>query len=122
MSDDSFQPDRFLPLTPQVFHILLSLADLDRHGYGIMKEVEERTEGRMQLGPGTLYGSIKRLRRDGLIEEVQTSSRFSERERRVYRLTDRGRAVARAETARLERLLDAAHAKRLGPAPEPSTV
>jgi len=120
MPDETKPADRFLPLTPQVFHILLSLADVDRHGYGIMKEVEERTDGRMQLGPGTLYGSIKRLRRDGLIEEVETSSRFSERERRVYRLTELGRAVARAEMARLERLLDAARATHLGAAPEPS--
>lgn len=120
MPDDPTAADRFLPLTPQVFHVLLSLADRDRHGYGIMKEVEERTDGRTQLGPGTLYGSIKRLRRDGLIEEVETSSRFSERERRVYRLTELGRAVARAETARLERLLDGARAKPLGGVPEPA--
>jgi len=116
MRDETPDPQSFLPLTLQVFHVLLSLADRDRHGYGIMKEVEERTDGRVQLGPGTLYGSIKRLRRSGLIEEVEASARFSERERRVYRLTPLGRRVAQAEMLRLERLLEGARANLAAPA------
>jgi DNA-binding PadR family transcriptional regulator len=110
MRDAPPDPLEFLPLTVQVFHILLSLADRDGHGYGIMKEIDERTEGSVQLGPGTLYGSIKRLRRSGLIEEVQATARFSDRERRVYRLTPFGRRVAQEETLRLERLAAGARA------------
>ena len=109
--------DAMLPLTPQVYQILLALADGERHGYAIMQEVEERSEGRMRLGAGTLYGAIKRLRQLGLIEELAAGSEAEESRRRTYGLTSRGRAVAVAETQRMERLVEAARSKRLVPRP-----
>lgn len=110
--------DRHLPLTPAVFHILLALADGERHGYAIMQEVEETTEGRVAMGPGTLYGSIKRLLRAGLIEESdeRPDPAIDDRRRRYYRLTELGRRVAEAEAARLEETVADARAKRLLPA------
>lgn len=107
-----------MPLTPAVFHILLSLGDGAKHGYAIMGEVEERTDGAVRLGPGTLYGAIRRLRERGLIEEVDEPAGESSDDdrRRYYRLTGEGRAVAAAEAARLERLVGAARRKRLLPA------
>ena len=101
---------RQLPLSPQVLHILLALADGECHGYGIMQEVEERTGGEVRLGPGTLYGAIRRLREDGLIEEQPGP----DERRRIYRLTSYGREVARLEVERLEALYAAAKAKLLG--------
>ena len=102
------------PLSTSVFQILLALADADRHGYAIMQEVEERTEGAVRLGPGTLYGAIKRLRAGGLIEElVGVSGDGGEERRRVYSLTPRGRALAVLETRRLARLVASARAKDL---------
>ncbi len=95
------------PLSPQVLHILIALADGERHGYAIMQEVEARTRGEVRLGPGTLYGAIRRLREDGLIEERPSD----DERRRLYRLTKRGRAVARQEVERLESLYAAAKAK-----------
>ncbi len=112
------QPEEFLPLSPQEFQILLSLADRDRHGYGIMQEVAERTGGDMRLGPGTLYGAIKRMRGPGLIEEAGEREEGDER-RRYYRLTPLGRAVAMAEAGRLASLVAAARGKRLLPAEDP---
>lgn len=102
-------------LTPAAFHILLALADGARHGYGIMQEVETWTGGRVRLGPGTLYGAIKRLRGDGLIEETEAGpdGGAEDERRRYYRLTPAGRAVAVAEAERLARLVDAARAKAL---------
>ena len=70
MAKRKSDPELFLPLTPAMFHILLALADRERHGYHIMQEVDERTEGKVRLGPGTLYGSIKRMLADGMIEET----------------------------------------------------
>jgi DNA-binding PadR family transcriptional regulator len=103
-----------LPLTETVFQILLSVADGERHGYGIIQEVEERTRGRVRLGPGTLYGAIKRLRESRLIEEVEVDDASCEDERRrYYHLTSFGRAVALAEARRIEELIEAAHRKRL---------
>ena len=110
----SHDPERFLPLSPQEFQILLSLADGDRHGYGIMQEVEGRTGGAMRLGPGTLYGAIKRMRGPGLIAEAEEPVEGDER-RRFYRLTALGRAVAVAEAGRLAALVEAARGKRLLP-------
>ncbi len=108
-------PDDLLPLSEAVFQVLLALADGDRHGYGIMQEVTERTNGRVELGPGTLYGAIKRLRKQGLVAEVpETEAAAGEDERRrYYRMTEFGRQVAEAEAKRLALLLDSARRKRL---------
>jgi DNA-binding PadR family transcriptional regulator len=105
--------EQYLPLSPPVFHILLALADADLHGYGIMQEVQERTRGVVRLGPGTLYGAIKRLRDDALIEEREDPNATSDERRRCYHLTALGRKLARLEAERLEELVQSAHAKRL---------
>jgi DNA-binding PadR family transcriptional regulator len=109
--------DSLLPLTPAMFHILLALADRERHGYHIMQEVETRTEGKMRLGPGTLYGSIKRMLADGLIEESdeRPDPELDDERRRYYRLTDFGYRVAGAEAQRLAQLVKAARSKNLFP-------
>lgn len=109
------EPGGLLPLSPAVFHILLALADAERHGYGIIKEVEARTDGAVRLGPGTLYGSIKRMLDDGVIEESdeRPDPEADDERRRYYRLTDFGRRVATAEAERLSRLVATARAKRL---------
>lgn len=100
-------------LSPQVFHILLALADGPAHGYAIMQMVEDETDGTIRLGPGTLYGAIRRLRADGLIEETAGDAGDV---RRCYRLTRRGRGVMQSEARRLERLVEAARARHLLPA------
>jgi DNA-binding PadR family transcriptional regulator len=116
MSGKSIDPQSLIPLSEPVFQILLAVADRDRHGYGIIQEVGERTEGRVRLGPGTLYGAIKRLREQGLVEEVEISTDTPEDERRrYYRLTGLGRQVAVQEANRLEKLLATARQKRLLP-------
>jgi DNA-binding PadR family transcriptional regulator len=96
------------PLLPAVFHIMLALADGERHGYGIKREVEFRTCGVISLGPGTLYGTLRRMLADGLIEESGDDER-----RRFYRLTDLGRKVATTEAERLANLVSVARAKAL---------
>lgn len=103
------------PLTPAVFHILLALADGEKHGYGIMKEVEAQTEGRLKMGPGTLYGSIKRMAAAGLIQESdeREDPRLGAERRRYYRLTTRGRSVVVAESYRLERAVNVARQKQV---------
>ena len=103
------------PLTPAMFHILLALAGGERHGYGIMREVEALTGGARRLGPGSLYGSIKRLLADGLIEECgeRPDPAADDERRRYYRLTDRGRRAAASEARRLEVLVVAARGRRL---------
>jgi DNA-binding PadR family transcriptional regulator len=108
-------PEAWLPLTPAMFHILLALADKERHGYEIMREVEERSEGEMRIGPGTLYGSIKRMLNDALIEELdeRPDPEFDDERRRYYRLTDFGRRLAAAEARRLEKLVKSARSKKL---------
>ena len=90
MAKRKSDPELFLPLTPAMFHILLALADRERHGYHIMQEVDERTEGKVRLGPGTLYGSIKRMLADGMIEETdeRPDADMDDERRRYYRLTD----------------------------------
>jgi DNA-binding PadR family transcriptional regulator len=105
----------YLPLTPALFHVLLSLADGQKHGYAILKEVAARTGGQVELSTGTLYGIIKRLLADGLIRE---SALGSTEHRRAYRLTPFGRKVALAEAERLRDLVAVAHAKRLFAASE----
>ena len=113
--DSPPSPEAWLPLTPPMFHILLALADKDRHGYEIMREVDERSEGKVRLGPGTLYGSIKRMLNDGLIEELEErpDPDLDDERRRYYRLTDLGRRIAVAEAERLQRLVKNARAKKL---------
>lgn len=108
-------PEDLLPLTPAMFHILLALADRERHGYHIMQEVEERTEGNVRLGPGTLYGSIKRMLADGWIEETEErpDPEMDDERRRYYRLTDFGYRVATAEAERLARLVKSVPVKKL---------
>ena len=105
------------PLPPAVFQILVALADQDRHGYAIMQDVAARTDGRMKLSPGTLYGSIRRMLEDGLIVEIdeRPDRDLDDDRRRYYRLTRLGRAVAMAEADRLSTLLRQARAAGLTP-------
>ena len=113
MSSMNLEAAAYLPLTPPVFHVLLALSDEDRHGYAILKEVSERTEGKVQLSTGTLYAIIKRLLTDGLIEEIDERPDQDDERRRYYRLTKFGREVAIAEAERMEDMVTAARAKRL---------
>ena len=108
------QVDRFLPLKSNWFHILLSLAAEEQHGYGIMQEVFERTSGKVRLWPATLYGSLKRLIEAGLIEESaeRPAPELDDARRRYYRLTALGRAVLDAESQRLEDLVHILHMRR----------
>ena len=117
-------PERLLPLTPVALNILLALADEERHGYGIGLEVRERTGGKMRLGPGTLYGSLRRMVDGGLVEESEgpseeqtddVSRRYDEERRRYYRLTDFGERVLEAELGRLEGVVRTAQAKGVFP-------
>jgi DNA-binding PadR family transcriptional regulator len=108
--DAGRDPAAHLPLTPALFHVLLSLADGQKHGYAILKEVAERTGGQVELSTGTLYGIVKRLLADGLIRD---SALGSTDRRRAYRLTPFGRRVALAEAERLRDLVAVARAKKL---------
>ena len=103
-----------LPLKTNWFHILLSLADCEQHGYGIMQEVLERTDGKLRLWPATLYGTLRRLIEEGLIQESPGTGAKTEADarRRCYRLSPLGRAVLSAEIERLEELVRAARIKR----------
>ncbi len=109
----TFDPAPYLPLTPAMFQVLVSLADGEKHGYAIIKEVERRSDGKVRLRTATLYTVIKRFVDAGLIEE--TSERpdpvLDDERRRYYRLTERGRAVAEAEAQRLEETLKQARAQ-----------
>ena len=120
----SKDPGDLLPLTPVVLNVLLALADGERHGYGIMLEVRERTGGRVRLGPGTLYGAIKRLKEGGVIEESgqrpDPGAEADDQRRRYYRLTGFGGEVLAAEVERLDGLVRAARRKGAFPAPKPS--
>ena len=109
-------PEAMLPLTPLSFHILLALADDDRHGYGIIKEVRERTNGEMNPGAGTLYAAVQRMLDDGVITETSDRPATGDDERRrYYRLSAFGRQVARAEALRLARVIRIASDKKLIP-------
>ncbi len=103
------------PLTPADFHILLALSDGEKHGYGIMLEVQATTGGKLLLGPGTLYGTIQRLLKAGLI--VESAERedpgINAERRRYYRITPHGSATAKAEAERLRTLVQAAYEKAL---------
>jgi DNA-binding PadR family transcriptional regulator len=106
MTADHDDVDALLPLPPAAFHILLALTAGDCHGYGIIQDVEARTDGALRLSPGTLYRTIQRLLEQGLIEEPRKPSRTKDDpRRRYYRMTPFGVAVARAETRRLTALL-----------------
>ena len=111
--------DDHLPLAPAVFHVLLALADGEKHGYAVMKEVRTRTNGAVSLSASTLYGIVKRLVESGLIEESseRPDPALDDERRRYYRLSDFGRVVAVAESRRLEATLGIARAKRLIPTP-----
>ena len=110
-------PQSFLPLTPVDFNILLALADGEKHGYAIMQEVITNTSGKLRLGPGTLYGAVKRLLESDLIEESdeRPDPAHDDERRRYYRLTEFGKRVAAAEAARLDELVDLARSRRLLP-------
>ena len=110
----SANPGDFLPLRPHWLHVLLSLADQEQHGYGIMQEVLDRTGGMVRLWPATLYGTLKRLMDEDLIEEsaARPAPEKDDARRRYYRLTRLGRLVLAAESRRLEDLVRAIHAKR----------
>jgi DNA-binding PadR family transcriptional regulator len=106
--------DEQLPLSPPVFYILLAVADQERHGYAIMQEVERRTDGKVELLPGSLYSTIKRMLASSLIEECEGTSADSEDERRrYYRITKTGRELASAEADRMATLIRVARDKRL---------
>jgi DNA-binding PadR family transcriptional regulator len=110
--------ESYLPLTPALFHVLLALADGEKHGYVISKEIARRTNNEVKLSTGTLYGIIKRLLDDSMIEESEERPDFSldDQRRRYYRLTKLGKAVAEAEAERMERVLALARSKHvLGP-------
>ena len=112
------EPDAFLPLAAPVFHILLSLADGERHGYALKREITKRTDGKLTLGAGALYGSISKLLAQGLIEESdeRPDPHLYDERRRYYRITPLGRRVAHAEAARMRELVQLA-ALRLGREP-----
>ena len=105
----------FLPLPPATFHILIALAKEDRHGYAVMQDVEERTEGAIRLGAGTLYRSIQRMLEQGLIRETRKRPvpELDDERRRYYRITPLGEAVARAEARRMAELVRMARAQGL---------
>lgn len=119
MKNAQRNPEQEIPLTPAVFHILLALADGEKHGYAIMKEVEAGTEGKVTMGPGTLYGSLKRMLKAGLIRESGEGAdpALDDSRRRYYELTEYGRRVLEAEAQRLvEAVRWARQKKALGPA------
>jgi DNA-binding PadR family transcriptional regulator len=107
--------DDFLPLTPAVFNILLALADGEKHGYATMQEVETNTKGQVLMGPGTLYGSIKRMLQADLIEESdeRADPDMDDQRRRYYKLTALGRRALRMEAERLASQVQIARAKNI---------
>jgi DNA-binding PadR family transcriptional regulator len=120
MTARKHEAEPYLPLTPAMFHVLLALADGEKHGYAILKEVASRTEGRVRLSAGTLYGIIHRLNGEGMI--LESSKRpeigLDDERRRYYRLTEFGRKVAVAEARRMEGIVAMARAKKLFRKPE----
>ena len=111
MPADTKSPEQMLPLTPAVFHVLLALAREERHGYSIMLHVAETTDGQIKMGPGTLYGTIKRLLAAKMIEESdeRPDPKLDDERRRYYRLTPFGRRVLGAEVARYSHAVKMAH-------------
>jgi DNA-binding PadR family transcriptional regulator len=108
-------PEELAPLTPPVFHILMALSDGERHGYGIMQDVAHQTGGALQLGPGTLYGCLKRMLAARLVEESEErpDPALDDERRRYYRITPLGDRAVRAEARRLADAVSAAIGKRL---------
>jgi DNA-binding PadR family transcriptional regulator len=102
-----------VPLSPAVFHILLSLAEGERHGYALKREIALRTGGKLKLGPGVLYGSINKMLEQGLIEESEDrpDAHLDDERRRYYRITSHGRKVAQADAARMNELVRLAATK-----------
>jgi DNA-binding PadR family transcriptional regulator len=115
MKADTQLPYHLLPLTPAVFNILLALTDGEKHGYAIMNEVEANTQGEVKMGPGTLYGSIKRMLEAGLIAESdeRPDPEMDDQRRRYYRLTGLGMRVVKAEAERLARQVAVAKMKQV---------
>lgn len=113
--DDPTDPRSFLPLSPVTFEVMLALADAERHGWAILREVEARSTGRVRLLPGSLYRALGRLLAAGLVEESEErpAPEVDDQRRRYYRLTSLGRSVAAAEARRLEALVRAAEVKEL---------
>jgi DNA-binding PadR family transcriptional regulator len=115
MTDPKNRIGEALPLTPAVFNILLALSDGEKHGYAIMREVEDNTQGEVKMGPGTLYGSIKRMLEAGLIEESgeRPDPHLDDQRRRYYRLTGSGRQAVTNEARRLEQQVSIARQKQV---------
>lgn len=115
MSQTKKNPEDVLPLTPAVFHILLALADGEKHGYAIMKEVGAISEGTVNMGSGTLYGSIKRMLKADLIEESdeRRDPEMDHQQRRYYQLSHFGERVLQAEAYRLEAVVRAMRSKKI---------
>ena len=111
------EADSLLPLPPATFHILVALADDDRHGYAVIKDIEARTGGRLKLSAGTLYRSVDRMVQQGLIREISSplARNMDDERRRYYRITTLGRRVLQAESVRMATLVAAARAKRVFP-------
>lgn len=114
-ADSEIAPESLLPLSPAVFHILLVLAGGERHGYAMMQEVEANAQGRVKMGPGTLYGALKRMMAAGLIEEcdARPEPEADDPRRRYYRLTLLGRRVLAAEAVWMARLVEVATAMQV---------
>jgi DNA-binding PadR family transcriptional regulator len=116
MTNPDIDVDRLLPLPPAVLHILIALGEGEKHGYAVMQEVAERTDGKVRMSPGTLYGSIRKMLDDGLIEEsFRAGPADADGRRRYYRITRFGRVVAAAEAERLSALLRHARLNGLVP-------
>lgn len=117
MEHERLEADALLPLPPATFHILMALAEEDRHGYAILQDVSERTRGEVRLSAGTLYRSIQRMLEQGLLVEVRErpAPELDDERRRYYRITPFGTTVARAETRRLAELIKLARASGFVP-------
>ncbi len=113
--NQNLNPEEMLPLTPAVFHILLALVDVERHGYAIMQSVAEATDGQIKMGPGTLYGTLKRLLESKMVEETgeRPDPELDDERRRYYRLTAFGRRVIEAEVLRYAKIVKLARSKGL---------
>ena len=115
MTNLDIDVERLLPLPPAVFHILIALGEGEKHGYAVMQEVAERTHEKVRMSPGTLYGSIRKMLDEGLIEESFRPQTTGDERRRYYRITKFGRAVAAGEADRLASLLRHARLNGLVP-------